>query len=230
MRRVTRNFLVDVVAFVLFVLLATTGVMMRFTLPPGSGRHVGVFGLDRHGWGDIHFWIALSLASVLTLHLVLHWQWIVCAVRGRPSEASGGRALLGMVGLLAAIGLVASPLFAPVGTIDVPAGEGRHGGWEEGRSGALEEGRPAYGRETSGERTLGEGSSGEERPAGNDIRGSLTLADLEAQTGVPAAYVLAKLGAPVDTPHTETLGRLRRRYGFAMGDVRKIVEEYPGAK
>jgi hypothetical protein len=208
MRRVTQNLIVDVVAFVCFVLLASTGVIMRFSLPPGSGRHVGIFGLDRHGWGDIHFWIALALLGVLALHLVLHWKWIVCVVRGRPREGSGPRAMLGLMGLLAAIALVAAPLLAPVETIEVAPGEGRHG--------------------ARGDELLdSEGEEAQDRPAENDIRGSLTLAELEAQTGVPAAHVLQKLGLPAETPRDMRLGQLRRRHGFYMGDVRRIVDEYP---
>ncbi|MBW2254107.1 MAG: DUF4405 domain-containing protein, partial [Deltaproteobacteria bacterium] len=156
MRQVTRNLFVDGLAFVLFVVLASTGVLMRYSLPPGSGRHVGIFGLDRHGWGDVHFWIALSLLCVLALHLVLHWKWIVCVVRGRPREGSGARAILGVVGLLAAIGLAATPLLVPVVPIEVPAGGGRHdasgeerpGGFGEGRAGGFGEGRAgAFGEE-----------------------------------------------------------------------------------
>ena len=46
-------------AFAGFVLLITTGVLMRYVLPPGSGRRAAIWGLDRHGWGDLHFWFCL---------------------------------------------------------------------------------------------------------------------------------------------------------------------------
>ena len=39
MKRVKLNFIVDFVAFAGFVVLTTTGVLMRYTLPPGSGHY-----------------------------------------------------------------------------------------------------------------------------------------------------------------------------------------------
>ncbi|MBN1910648.1 MAG: hypothetical protein JW818_12960, partial [Pirellulales bacterium] len=58
------------------------------------------------------------------------------------------------------------------------------------------------------------------------IRGSMTLAEVEEATGVPAVHLLEKLGLPQDTPPNSRLGPLRRQHGFAMEDVRRIVEEY----
>jgi hypothetical protein len=114
MNRPRLNFLIDSVAFVAFVFLTTTGILTRYVLPPGSGRFVTLWGLDRHGWGDIHFWIALVLLGVLALHLVLHWRWVACMVRGQQSEASGTRVALGGVGLARLLALAATPLLAPL--------------------------------------------------------------------------------------------------------------------
>ena len=114
MKRINLNFIIDVAAFVGFVLLTTTGVLMRYILPPGSGRYSTIWSLDRHEWGGIHFWISVVFFSVLTLHLILHWRWIVNVVVGRPHEGSGVRTGLGMVGLVTVVALAISPLLAPV--------------------------------------------------------------------------------------------------------------------
>jgi hypothetical protein len=114
MTRKTFNTLVDGTAFAGFLLLAASGVLMRYVLPPGSGRFATVWGLDRHAWGALHFWIAGALLAVLGLHLLLHWRWISVVVRGTPREASGRRAALGLVGILALLGLALAPLVSPV--------------------------------------------------------------------------------------------------------------------
>jgi len=114
MKRSNLYFIVDVMAFIGFVLLTTTGVLMRYILPPGSGRHSTIWGLDRHEWGDIHFMISVVFFSVLALHLVQHWRWIVNVVTGRPRDDSGFRVGLGIVGLVAVIALSISPLLTPV--------------------------------------------------------------------------------------------------------------------
>jgi hypothetical protein len=114
MNKTIFNFIVDAAAFAAFLFLATTGVLMRYVLPPGSGHFSALWGLDRHDWGAIHFWIAITLTIVMVLHLFLHWRWIVCTVQGRPREGSGVRVALAVIVLLAFVGLAISPFFSPV--------------------------------------------------------------------------------------------------------------------
>ncbi len=113
MKRVNLNFIVDVLAFAGFVVLTTTGVLMRYILPPGSGHYSTIWGLDRHEWGGIHFWVSVLFFSILTFHLMLHWRWIASVVIGRPREGSGFRAGLGIVGLATVVALASSPLLTP---------------------------------------------------------------------------------------------------------------------
>ena len=116
MKRASLNLTFDIVAFVGFVMLTTTGVLMRYVLPPGSGHYSTIWGLDRHEWGGIHFWISVVFFSILALHLILHWSWIVSVVTGRPHEGSGFRAGLGIVGLITVVAFAVSPLLTSVET------------------------------------------------------------------------------------------------------------------
>jgi hypothetical protein len=121
MKKPSLNLIVDMAAFAGFVFLTTTGVLMRYVLPPGSGRFVRVFGLDRHDWGDIHYWVAVVFFAILALHLVLHWKWIVSVVRGRKAEGSHGwRVSLAIVGLLALMAIATAPVVAPVEQTGAP--------------------------------------------------------------------------------------------------------------
>ena len=86
MKPATKNFIVDAFALVGAVLLVSTGFLMRYVLPEGSGGPEGagqgiravqrpvalLWGLSRHEWGDIHFWIAIALMIILSVHLFLH--------------------------------------------------------------------------------------------------------------------------------------------------------------
>jgi hypothetical protein len=114
MKRSTVNFAVDYLGFVAFVLLTATGVLMRYVLPPGSGHFTTIWTLDRHEWGSIHFWIAIAFLAILTLHLFLHWRWIMAVLTRRPREDSGARVALGVVGLVALLALASAPFFSPV--------------------------------------------------------------------------------------------------------------------
>jgi len=55
------------------------------------------------------------------------------------------------------------------------------------------------------------------------ITGQHTLGDLEKATGIPARTIARGLGLPEAVPMNETLGRLRRLYGFEIQDVRDLV-------
>jgi hypothetical protein len=197
MRRKTVNFIVDAVAFGCFVLLTTSGIVVRYVLPPGSGRFTSVWGLDRHEWGSIHFWIAVIFLGALTIHLFLHWRWVVSVTRGVPREESGLRVALGLVGVLAVVALAVAPLLSPVeGDYDGPGRGGR---------------------------------SRFEQHSDSDIRGAMTLGDVERTAGVPVDHLVRELGLPSSTTAEERLGHLRREYGFSMADVRRIVDDYTGS-
>ncbi len=194
MKRPNVNFIIDYLGFAGFVLLTATGVLMRYVLPPGSGRSTTIWTLDRHEWGSIHFWIAIAFLAILAFHLFLHWRWIVTLMRGRPREGSGARVALGTVGLVALLALVIAPFLSPV----------------ERASGEL--------------RTPSVHLS--ERQGLEPIRGSMTLAEIQEVTGVPANHIIKELGLPAGIQKDERLGRLRTTYGFAIADVRHIVRVY----
>lgn len=120
MKRAQINFMIDTVAFAGFVFLTTTGVLLRYLLPPGSGRFATLLGLDRHEWGTIHFWVSIIFFAVLALHLILHWRWIVGLLSGHKQEGSGLRLGLGLLGALTLIALALAPLVAPVEISDAP--------------------------------------------------------------------------------------------------------------
>jgi hypothetical protein len=118
--------LIDVVAFTGFLFLTSTGILLRYLLPPGSGRWSDVWGMTRHEWGDVHFWVSLAFFAVLSLHLLLHWRTALALLRGRRHEGSSWRVVLGAVGLVAVLLLAAAPLVAPANVSGEPTGA-RHG-------------------------------------------------------------------------------------------------------
>lgn len=83
MKRPTLNLLIDLLAGFAFLGLIVTGYILRFPLPPRSGRTHLLWGLDRHDWGAVHSWISLFFLVVLLVHVSLHWQWIVATLGKR---------------------------------------------------------------------------------------------------------------------------------------------------
>jgi hypothetical protein len=128
LNRLKLNLVIDLLAFVCATFLIATGFLLEYTLPPGSGR-LGtegfgagpgglqrpillLWGLTRHEWGNIHFYVAIGLMSALSLHLILHWQWIACMIKGKPREGSGIRAAIGILGLLSLLALAVAPFLS----------------------------------------------------------------------------------------------------------------------
>jgi len=64
----------------------------------------------------------------------------------------------------------------------------------------------------------------DEDASGILITGRMTLRDLEIESGIPAARILEQLKLPRYIPQNETLGRLRRHFGFTMQDLRNAIE------
>jgi hypothetical protein len=87
MKRLFDNLFIDLFAAALMVGMAATGYILRFPLPPGTNKSLCLWGLSRHQWGDVHFWIGLALVTVILLHIVLHWQWLVITMRRKLSAA-----------------------------------------------------------------------------------------------------------------------------------------------
>ncbi len=63
----------------------------------------------------------------------------------------------------------------------------------------------------------------EEETSGILITGQMTLNEVEELTGISAAEILKSLGLPANTSKKEALGRLRRRYGFTLQELRDVV-------
>jgi hypothetical protein len=63
-----------------------------------------------------------------------------------------------------------------------------------------------------------------------EIQGSMTLGDVSRQFGVDLSVLKKELDLPESVSSSERLGRLRKRYGFTMGDVKTVVLEHGRTK
>lgn len=94
-------------------------------MPPASG--LSVWGMDRHGWGEIHFWIALTFLAFMVIHFILHWTWIKTKVQGKSKggHISKTRSIIAIVLILFVLFLLMTPFLSPVEKSGT--GQGRHG-------------------------------------------------------------------------------------------------------
>lgn len=216
------NAIVDAIAYVGFVALAATGLVLRFQLPPGSGGEHGgrggagageravttLWGLTRHDWGGVHYWIALGLLAVLAVHLALHWKWIVCMLRGKKSEASGRRFAIGAASLLGVLVLALVPFAVTTETTT---------------RAALQQTPPGAAKGSGAPESVDHADAKTTRFAA--LRGRDTLASAAAEAGVDVEALIAKLNLAPDTDPRARFSSFIHAAGLSMDDVRQMLSE-----
>jgi len=89
--------------YLAFCLLAATGLAMTFRL---DDRGSVMLGLDKQDWARVHAVTALSVLSLVVLHLWVNWRWI----RSMLSRLRWSTVLVALLGL----GVLAIAMVAPV--------------------------------------------------------------------------------------------------------------------
>ena len=115
MKRTTFNLWTDLASFLVLFLLILTGMLIYYVLPPCgnctgqvsvSGAAQALWGLDRHDYGDIHFYLSLMTIGLLVLHVALHWSWIChscCRLWGLNNASCDRQSRYGIALLIACI-------------------------------------------------------------------------------------------------------------------------------
>lgn len=75
--------------FVLFAFDCLSGLVVWLALPRGardynlmtSGVGRTFLGLQRNVWVDLHAWVAVTIISIIIVHLILNWSWVVAVSR-----------------------------------------------------------------------------------------------------------------------------------------------------
>jgi len=120
MNQFTFSKVLDLFSFVALMLMLSTGVFLKITLPPRSGGDQ-VWGLSRHEWGDIHFYLSVVFLLFMSAHLLVHAKFIKSVIIGKAPTEKYYRIVAGIIGVIALIALVFSPVISPV--TDVQRGQ-----------------------------------------------------------------------------------------------------------
>jgi len=217
MNRTKLNYGLDVASLLVLLVLFQTGFIMKYLLPPGSGHGpdggpgMTILGWNRHGWGNFHWRLAVSLAGLMILHVALHWRWVVrttaafLSPHNAESSASGRRGCVvisGVAFLVLLVGLSGGSLLWAKNSIQgecIPHDE------HEGGSQI----------QTAAPLAFPEGD--------RRICGRLTLEEIERNTGVSGRVIAERLGLPEDVPINVSMGTLAEKHGFSMPQVRDIA-------
>jgi cytochrome b subunit of formate dehydrogenase len=83
MTKTRYNSLVNFLTAICFLVIAKTGLIIFFFLPEGvrRGGYQEFFGIAKKVYVDIHNWAGIVFIILITLHIILHWGWIVNTVK-----------------------------------------------------------------------------------------------------------------------------------------------------
>jgi len=232
------KYLVDAFLFISLGGMALIGILLGLVIPAGpvSSESAKYFlGLHRHQWGNIHAYLSIAFVVLTVVHIVLNWKWITA----RTSQIFRRRAAPILISAVSVPFLVLI-IFWVLTPKD--AARYREYGIEIPERGHLQkmvtkDKVPVAGEAVSKqeypaedefqvEPQRREDATGEDHRAVGSvlISGRQTLYDIERATGLSARSIADRLGLPSSASLNETLGRLRRLYGFEIQEVRELVD------
>ena len=212
MKKSDWQYLVDSLLFICIIGIVFIGFLLGLFIPKGpyvpeSAKYF--LGLHRHAWGNMHFYLSIAFSVFIVIHLIFSWKWIKTKANQIFKNSWPTLLTLTLITALAAPFLIWSfwPKYSEV--------------YADIDPGLRNKSAPAslY-REAAGQDNEGSLDQGENYVV---ITGQMTLADMEKSTGISTAVFKEKLGLPKRTKSEETLGRLKKLYGFELLDIRDII-------
>ena len=204
MKKSDWQYLVDTLLFVCMVGIAFIGILLGFILAEGPTVRESekyFMGLHRHQWGDIHLYLSLAFIGLVILHLALSWSWIKGKAQALFKKSWHRAIALTVLGacLLIFVFWVFTPKYSLV--------------YENYGRGAGARSRNGFMPEDFIDRSEGYVI----------ITGNMTISEVEQLTGIPGDTLIRELGLPTNTSPDETLGQLRKKYGFTLVQARDAV-------
>jgi len=234
MKRNIINFLIDSLGLLCFTLLFITGIILFYILPQGIGHYHTLLELDRHEWGQIHFWIAVVMISTMCIHLFLHWRWILQTIKSDSTNKYVSRLGIGIILLCSLIIFIVTPLLGVVDSVEnnysqimetpVSANHQVNNLIESNIKREDKNISNVYGGKNKIEASV------HQNYLLYNINGSYTLQEVEDLTGVSCQILLKNLSLPFNIPDGTKLGYLKRKYGFKMSDIRRIIQNVKSTK
>ncbi len=214
------KFFLDALALVSFAFVSSTGFVLYFILPHGSGHMESLgalrrgvkmlWGMDRREWGDVHLIVSLVLLAVLFLHVIQHWKW----VKGFFMNKMAATHRIALLTFLLLVTLVSfAPFMTPTTTYTPdqaeaqPRGRGNGGG---GRSRTAQSKPPSQ-----------ESKKDASRKRSLDLRGKDSIATVAKKMAIDPMQVKQLLGLPETIADDTRMSAVKTRRNASMSDLRK---------
>lgn len=228
------------VMFLLMMPIAGIGFLMKYALVSGVQRNaiygnncdLLYCGLDRHQWGSIHLILSVIFLVLLLLHIVLHWKMITQLFKKMFASFVLRITLVSFFILITFVfGIM--PFFVKPEVCDgikhhahapyqyhhdvdtiITTDQVKHSDSIDAVS--------ANNSSIRQHAELPAQEEDEEHHHHSDINGQMTLHQLAEDYHISEKELCQYLGIPTDQAQ-ERLGRLRKRYGFSIEDLRTYI-------
>ncbi|QGY47646.1 DUF4405 domain-containing protein [Maribellus comscasis] len=230
------NLVIDGVMLILLALIIGGGLMIKYVLLPGFKRNVlygsdaelYFWGLDRHQWGSIHLYLGFVFLFLLFLHVILHWKMIVGIfsqmIKGQISRKIISVCIGGVALFFALAPLLLRPEVMPLE---------RKYNHRQNTENFIREMQPMLPTQPSAQafqRTAEKSNEEQKRShlihdfSKLEIFGSMTLEEVSQKYSIPLNRLAGTLNIPLNKSG-ERIGRLKRRYGFEIIELKETITQ-----
>ncbi|MCU0473760.1 MAG: DUF4405 domain-containing protein [Bacteroidales bacterium] len=243
------NLVIDTIMFLDLMAVAGLGFLMKYILLPGykvneiygTDAELFFWGLDRHQWGGIHLYLALFGVFLLMWHIILHWTSIVSIFRQIVKVGTARIIIASIVGILSLI-FALSPFFVNPEIALVQRKHNRNRVPERYGTNTDSINNKSYNDASLPDNlTAPQETDSADKSATNplevikeenadphlhhnqvNIDGTMTLSEISARYKISIDDLAGAINVPASYAN-ERLGRLKKRYGFEMDDLRVFV-------
>ena len=212
MKKSDWQYLVDTLLFISIVGITIIGFLMGLVIPKGPTAPESTkyfLGLHRHQWSNIHFYLSVAFVVFVTIHILFSWKWI----KNKSLQIFKKRWNTALIFIVVGSILLIFLFWALYPRVP----------------GAYED----FGGRANQQRLSDEGSlPPDEKILYEDgsvyfvISGQTTLKQAEKATGIPSKTIAAELGIPSNVSPDESFGRLKKKYGISLLEVRDVISDF----
>lgn len=230
------NIVIDIILLVLLVLMAGFGFLIKYVLLPGTQRNskygsnidLEFLGMDRHQWGNIHLIISIIFIALIILHIILHWDMILCILDKMIPRKTVRNLLLATLTIFTITLFISPFLVSPVQVNHENNFRNRTERLERAGREAITQKKVIIETQTPLKEKI-EVSTHDKAKEEYDVHGTQTIDEVSAQYNVPANYICKELKVSENNKY-QRLGRLRKEYGFSMSEVSNAIAKYKNSQ
>ncbi len=246
MKKQHLNYIIDILMLLIMLAIASIGFVIKYVLVSGSQRweiygnnvEQTFWGMDRHGWGDVHLVLGIALLVLLMVHIILHFNWIICmtkkAIPVKPLRYAIVSASLILILLCSAFPFIIKHNIQTSIHKEYHAREVKKDIEPEQHNTDVKKASNVQQKSiqstTASSHQIKEESSQKTESENSweniDVKGYMTFAEIEAKYEIPSEIIIHKLNLPSDTPNNERLGRIKKTRDFTMEEIKIIIYNF----